>query len=131
MSKQRRTVSLDEDADRYLDRADVNASGFVNRLVRNAINTDGKDLSMLRLRKQQLESDIESLEGELKNKRQEKERVEEQLDEQQNQTATTIEEAVTHLDGIPADPDNPAIQNWADKANLPVETFVDELEACR
>lgn len=128
MSKQRRTVSLDPDVDEYLDAEGVNASQLVNRLVRNYHSADGDELAMLRLREQQLKSEVEELESRLQSKRNELETVQEKIGEQRNATAGIVREAIDHLPEHVREPDNPAVENWASKAGMSPEELLERIE---
>lgn len=127
MSKERRTVSLDAEADEYLSQEGVNASQLVNKLVRDYTGAGGNDRAMLELREQQLESELTELESRVGTKRDELERVREQLGSHQDQRETILEEARNTLRDTQLEPDNPAVQTWAEKADMSVEEFLDAL----
>lgn len=128
MTKSRRTVTLDEEIDEYLDAEGVNASQLVNRLVRSYQTAGGSEVGMLRLREQQLESEIQELDSRRETKQDELERVREQLSELQDGRDDVIRDAAESLDDHVRVPDNPAVQNWAEKAGLPPEEFLERLD---
>lgn len=128
MSKERRTVTLDPDVDQYLDEEGVNASQLINHLVENHFTLGGDEIGMLRLREQQLESDITELESRLSSKRKELEQVQYRLDEHRDDQDSVLLEAAETLPPDVRTPDNPAVETWAKKANLPVSEFLDRLE---
>jgi len=131
MSKERRTVSLEEEVDEYLNSDEVNASALVNQLVKNHATSGGNKRAMLELREEQLMSEIDGIRSNLQQKQDELERVQEQLREFQDETTEVIKEAAQELRDTPLDENNPAIQNWAEKAELPVAEFINRLEQHR
>lgn len=128
MSKERRTVSLETEVDEYLGSEGVNASELVNSLVKNHVSSGGDKRGMLELRAEQLRSDIDELEGRLETKREELDRVETHLDEYRTERDEVLDEAVDTLQTVAWDADNPAIQNWAEKADMTPEELIEELE---
>lgn len=134
MSKKRRTVSIDEEVDEYLDSDEVNASALVNQLVKNHATAGGGEQAMLELRKEQLQSEMQSKENELQQKREEYRGVLDRLSEYEDETEEIIAEAADVLEGIPLDEgayENPGVKNWAGKAGLSVEKFVEHLREYR
>lgn len=127
MSKERRTVTLDPKTDEYLSQEEVNASKLVNKLVRDYTGAGGNSRAMLELREQQLESELSELESRTETKRDELERVREQLGAHEDQRETILDEARNTLRDTQLEPGNPAVQTWADKADMSVEEFLDVL----
>jgi len=128
MSKERRTVSLDGDVENYLSSEGVNASQLVNKLVKNHATAGGDKKAMLEIREEQLLSDINELENRKETKVDELQRVREQLDGFKSEVDWVVEEAVEKLDDVPWEPTNPAIENWASKAEVSPDEFIDRLE---
>lgn len=132
--KTRRTVSLDEEVDEYLDNDEVNASALVNQLVKNHVTSGGDERAMLELRREQLKSEVQSAENTAEQKRSELETVNEKLSEYEDDIQQVLDEAADVLEGITLDEDaydNPGVENWADKADLPVDEFVERLRERR
>ena len=128
MSKHRRTVTLDPEVDEFLDTAEVNASALVNKLVKNHHSAAGDQQAMLSLRAQQLRSDIEELESRLETKQDELERVEARLDAVEDDRDAILRDAAETIPRAVRTPDNPAVQSWAEKADLTPEAFLDRLD---
>ncbi|MFB1066471.1 hypothetical protein [Natrinema sp. H-ect4] len=93
MSKDRKTFSLDPDVADYLDDPSINASGLVNRLLREYFEGGGSQGMMVELRKQQLRHEKQSLEQQQEVIDEELER----LDEQEEKASTEYETALTPL----------------------------------
>lgn len=128
MTKSRRTVSLDEENDQYLDADGINASSLVNRLVRSYRSAGGDETGMLRLREQQLESEVAELESRLEAKRRELDSIRDQLSTFEDTQQSVLEEAAETISPQARSTDNPAVENWANKADLPPEEFLDRLD---
>lgn len=75
MTKERRTVTLEESVDRYLGRDGVNASELVNKLVKHHMKGGQTEESIRRFRLEQLKSEAQSLESRAEQKRKELEMV--------------------------------------------------------
>jgi len=127
VSKDRITVSLEPEVASYLQQDAVNASGLVNNLVKKQMGGKSSEAAMVKLRLEQVSSKIEQTESALQNKRGEKERLEERLSEIQSTNEERLEEARQQLKGVPKDPDNPAIQNWAEKLDLKPSELLEKL----
>jgi len=128
MSKERRTVSLDEDVDEFLGSEGVNASELVNKLVKNHASAGGDKQSMLELREEQLKSDISSLEGRVESKREELEAVQEQLSQYRDKREDRLQEAAESVKHVALEPDNPAVENWAGKLDMTEREFIQQVE---
>jgi hypothetical protein len=121
MSKERRTVSLDESVDEYLGQPGVNASELVNKLVQQYMNGEGSAEEIREFRLQQIMSEYEDAAARARRKLEEYNRLEEKAASDTNEV---VEEAVDTL-GI--DPtvghDHAAAETWAEKAGMDVESF--------
>lgn len=127
MSKQRRTVTLDEDVDEYLGSEGVNASELVNRLVESHVTSGSGERAMLELRAEQLESDITELSSRLESKQSELAQVRDRLGDVQDKREDVVDEAREKLSNTPLKPDNPAVRRWAERAGMDVEAFIREI----
>lgn len=125
--KQRRSVSLDPPVDQYLRQDGVNASELVNTLVENHMSAGGDEVSMLKLREQQLRSEISELESRLDTKQEELDTVQDQLADHRDDREALLEEAAETLPAEVRHEENPAIQTWAQKCDMPVSEFLDRL----
>lgn len=128
MSKERRAVTLDPEIDTYLASEGINASQLVNRLVKNHKTAGGDEYTMLKLREQQVESEIEELHSRIDAKRDELELIQEQLDEYEEEQDELIDEAADAIDPHIRTPDNPAVENWADIVGVTPDELVRRLE---
>lgn len=126
MSKERRSISIETDVDEYLSREGVNASQLINELVKNHYSAGGDEKAMLKLREQQLESDVRSLEGQIAEKENELDQIRDRLSEFHDQTETILQEASDVL--VTTDPENEALKTWAGKADLSPDEFAEKLE---
>jgi len=131
MSKERISASVDSEVAEYLGQDDVNASGLINKLVKNHTKTGGGREAMLELRESQLESELAEARGTVESKKEEIEKVRDELDEYAVNTEEVVAEASEQLHRVPLDPENAAIRNWAGKANLSPEEFITRLEQQR
>jgi len=133
MTKERRTISIDEEVDDYLGSDGVNASELINKLVKSHASAGGDKRAMLELREEQLMSEVNGLENRLEGKREELESVRDRLSEFRSDSNEVVREAADELEfhAVTLDPDNPAIQKWAEKADLPPEDFLDRLKDYR
>lgn len=127
MAKQRRTVTLDPEVHEFLSTEGVNASQLINRLVKNYNTAGGDRQTMLELRKQQIQSDIQELEARINNKQDALTTIQDQLATAHHETEQVIAEADAELPEHVRDPDNPAVENWADKAGLEPGEFLRRL----
>ena len=128
MSKQRVSASVDKEVHEYLSRDHINASGLINDLVENHMQTGGNRKAMLELREQQIKSKIDELEGTLEVKERELAEVQAELAEFRDHTDEVLDEAASALTGIDPDPENQAIKNWAEKADLSPDEFASRLQ---
>lgn len=128
MSKKRRSVSLEPDVHDYLSREEVNASALVNELVRRHMEGGMEDTAVLRLRKEQVESEVDHLKARTENKIDELEQLENKLESCQNQQQKELEEVRDILDDVPHEPTNPAVQTQAEKVDMTPEELLEALD---
>lgn len=129
MSKERRTVSLEPDVDDYLSRPAVNASALVNELVSRHMDGETGDGAVMRLREEQVESEVQHLKTRVEKKREELEAIRQQRQNRESAKEASLEASIDDLEGTPRDPTNPAIQTHADRLNMSPADLVEELEA--
>jgi len=133
MSKKRRTVSLEEDVDRYLSQDGRNASELVNKLVKKHMNGGATEDEILEFRIQQVKSQREDLAGRLEQKdnelstlKERKEQQEKQHTQEQREKIETMAEylSVSELGSADQpfiDNDDSMVEDLADKANCSPE----------
>jgi hypothetical protein len=125
------SVNLTNENLEYLDSETDNRSAFINRLIREYREGGSTDAMMQRYRLELL-----STERGLARKRMES--LQEQIDEIQSAMETAEErrereftETAERMDGIPADPSNPAVQTQAENLDMEPSAFADRLETWR
>ena len=128
MTKERRTVSLEKDVEDYLASEGVNASELVNKLVKQHASAGGNERAMLELRKDQILSDINSLEGRIESKQEELERVQARLDEHESEKDQILSEATEALSITDLREENRKVEYWAEEMDMSVSEFIDRIE---
>jgi len=140
MSKKRKTVSIDEDVhDSLTSREHLNASSIVNELLRQYLFQGESQDAALHMRKRDLEKQIEDtrqeiahLESKIERLQDEKENVNQMIQDRRREGLEEISEfAETVRSGDfngELEPDNPAIKNYAQNANMTPERFISEVE---
>lgn len=140
MGKKRKTFSLDEDVQQELSSRDhLNASSLANEFFRQYLFQGESQDAALHMRKNDLDRKIENtrqeishLESKLERLQDEKEQVKDMIQQRRRQGYEEIEDAVETIRGSPnfdLSVENPAIQQWAENANMTPERFVEEVEA--
>lgn len=126
MSKNVRSVSVDEEVDEYLGREGVNASELVNKLVKEYMNGGG-DNELLEFRKQQVKSEYQQLATQTRQKLNEFNRLEEQQQRSEEDAQSTWDDAVADLENTPRNPDSPPIVYWAEELGMSPSELCEEL----
>lgn len=98
VTKSRRTVSLDEDVDRYLEKPSVNASALANELLREHFENGGEGNAVLNLRIQQVESEVDALKSELERKREELQDIQERASREKTHREDALDEALDEIE---------------------------------
>lgn len=132
MAKKRTSISLEEETYQYLQQDSINASQLVNKLIKQHMNCGADQQQVLEFRIQQVESQLEDFQSRAERKQNELEelrkRREEHREQKQNEQEQLLADAEEALEGVPKQPDNPAVENWADKLNMQPATLLEELE---
>lgn len=133
--KDRRSISIDSELNDRLNNTDLNASAVINRFLREYFVGGDTASVATKLRLQDIEREIDStqdeinrLQNRLQRLRQEREKIEKQMEREREETKQVVEEARDVIGSNMDNPDNPAVQNWADKANMTPEEFVEVLK---
>lgn len=128
MSKERKTVTLDPEVAAYLNTEGRNASETVNKLVKLDMGEDVVNEQLIKMRMEmeqdRYESAAQKARGHLERYNQLKRRLDQRKDHQQS----VIQDAKEALDGARLNTDNPAVKNWAEKANISPEELIEEVE---
>lgn len=113
MTKKRKTVSLDEEEYEYLQQEHVNASGLVNSLVKQHRKGGVTDDVIREFRRQQVRSEMESLEEQLSQKQSELQRLEAVEEKKQNEQMEAVDSMLDEIaDGKAVFPPNhPMVQD--------------------
>jgi len=128
MSKERRTVTLDPDADDYLNQNGVNASELVNELVKNHMSAGGNRRMMLKLRAEQIRSEISELEGRVETKQAELESIQAELDELSDERSDVFDQAAAALSRQDLKDETSKVEWWADEAGVSTERLKQEVQ---
>lgn len=137
--KKRITVTLSAENVQWMDDRYNNRSGFLDDLVTQCRNGDGRaEEALQELRAEQLMEEAEDLKAESKRKKREAERKRQKAQEYLKQKEKVSEQAEAELadardalldnDGVILEPTNPAVQNWADKLGMTPVELIEELE---
>lgn len=135
MGKTPRSFSIDEDVDELLgNRDDINASGLVNQFLRDYVAGGKGKEAALELRLDALDEEITELQKELNQKEREQDRIESQLERLRSETNDAVEDMVMMVkaEEFPRgnlEVDNIAVQEKAGDAGLPVDVFIEKVEA--
>jgi len=130
MSKKKRTsISIDEDVYQYLQQSDVNGSGLINELVREYKSSDDRQVAALKLQYEQLINDAKELEERAQRKRDNAADVKQLLEDARGQEDELLIEARAALKFSPDDPDDPAVQKWAEKVGVEPTELLDLLDS--
>lgn len=126
MSKERFSVSMDEEHYAWLDANVDNKSQFINRLVGEYINGSGKkEDAIARYRLEQLRAEEQAVQARLDTVQEQLRSVESDVTTHAESKAEQFEFFVNNFDSVPS-PDNAAVEARAEKCNMDPETFVEE-----
>lgn len=127
MSKDRTSLSLDPEVADYLRQDHVNASGLVNNLVKKHM-AGGVSQDVIReFRIQQVESELDEIEGKRERKEAELRKLKEINEDKRDLKQSKLDEAREALKDTPKDPENPAVENWAEEVGVSPSQLVEEL----
>lgn len=126
MTKQNVSATVDDDVAQYLRQEHVNASGLINRLVKQHMNGEGEDV-IREFRRKQLIEEAEELKTRAERKREHAKRLAEVVEENKTEREKELKEVAEELAGVERDPENPAIKAQAAKVGVDPETLIEEL----
>jgi len=126
MTKETRTVSLDEENDEFLANHD-NASALVNDLVEQYRKTGNRGTTALELQKKQKERELEEQEARTDRLRQDVSELDAMIREFQREEDAELQEAKDALAETPRDAENPAIETWARDLGMTPSELLSEL----
>lgn len=138
--KKRRSFTIDRDvAGQLSNREEMNASAVVNELLRQYLAHGEAADAGLQMRKKEVEREIEELQTEkarigskIDRKERELEDIRRQIEERRESGLKHVTELAEKIQSgtFPMDnlaPDNPAVKNYAQKASMTPERFIDEV----
>jgi predicted RNase H-like nuclease (RuvC/YqgF family) len=125
--KERRTVTLDPENDRVLEDSD-NASAIVNDLVEQYRKNGDRGTAALELQREQKQRELKNAKRKVENLKQDIAELDALIREYQREEDAELQEAREKLAQTPKEPDNPAIQSWAQDLGLTPEQLLDELD---
>jgi len=100
MSKERVSASVDPEVAAFLSREDVNGSGLINKLVREHMNGGVSEDYLRKLREEQVQSEIESLNTRMEKKKDELLRIRDAEAEQEQAKQDAIDERLEALQDV-------------------------------
>jgi len=126
--KVRTSVSLTEENKAYLDSETNNRSAFINDLI-DAHRKGKSDMDevIARYRREQLKAERRKAKNTVERVDSELETIDKQLEQKQAERESELDEARDVLADVPNDPENPAIQNWAEDLDMTPEELISEL----
>lgn len=135
MSKKRTSISLDPEVKAHLDRDSVNASGLVNKLIKQhfAAGVDD-DKQLVKLRLEQVVSERETLEDRLQRKRDEEERLRARLESIEAENTAMKTDAFDVFDNIAPEyltADNTHVERYAAELDVAPDELLSEYRAER
>lgn len=134
-TKERKTFSLDAELVEELDEECNNASAVMNQLLSEFLMGGGEGPIGLEIKLQRTERKLQDAldERERVNRRIEKlrnkrNRIESQIEAKTEEKQEEIKMAAENLEGTPRDPENPAVQNWAENVGVPATELLRRIE---
>jgi len=122
------SVSLTAENREYLDREVNNRSAFINDLIE--AHRQGKsdiEETIARYRREQLKSELRTVDSRKEEIEHELELINQQISEEKERQQEVVANAREALTETPKTPDNPAVETWAEKANLTPEELLDRI----
>jgi len=124
--KKRKSITFDEDNYEFLSNHD-NASALVRDLVEQYRTDGNREKAALKLRQQQKQRELESSREDVNRLENDLEEITELLQEVKDVESEQWDNAVSALENTPKEPDNPAVENWADKLGLTPTALIEQL----
>lgn len=132
MSKDHISATVDEDVSAYLSQDHINTSGLINDLVKQYMDGGDEQAAILRLREEQLRSEIEALSQQQEAKEQELDRLTEsrQAVESGPDASESMDDILEHMeqDGVHYWADNEAIRKIATEVGTDAEDIIHRLK---
>jgi vacuolar-type H+-ATPase subunit I/STV1 len=106
---------------------DLNTSGAIREFLQHYVASGQSTEAALAVRKERIEQELAELEREVRQKESELERVNELLNDKADKRRGVFE-SFSEFDGVNVTPENPAVQEHAERADMTPEEFVKKYE---
>lgn len=127
MSKETRTVTLDEENDSFLAEQD-NASAVVNDLVTQYRQGGDRGTAALELQKSQKNRELNTHQQFVENLQHDIEELDTLIREFKREESAELAEAREALEHVPKNPENEAVKNWAKKLGMTPAALLEKVE---
>ena len=131
MSKVNISATVDEDVEAFLSQDHVNASGLINDLVRRYMDGGDEKGAMLRLREEQLKSELEALSQQQEAKRKELDRLTDSREKAESgpDIADKLDDVLSQMeDGTHYWPNNDKVRSLATEARTDAADIIHRLK---
>jgi len=127
MSKERTSITVDPEVAEYLSRESVNASGLVNKLVKQYMNGGGEEDALREFRMQQVKSEYEDHAQQARRRLEEYNRLREEARRKEEQTPDVPENEAKRVRMVPREADHPVVENIADELGMSEQELLTEV----
>jgi len=124
--KKTKSVSLDAEVHDFLKQED-NASALVNDLVEQYRKGGDRHTAAIDLQIGQKERELEQAENKVSRLKHEIEELQSLKTTFEREENAELEAAIDALEGVPREPSNPAIENWAGNLGMTTAELIEEL----
>lgn len=123
------SVNLRDDHKEWMDSEDINRSGFINNLIEEYRKSEGRMDDVIRnYQIQQLRADIEAEKSKIDSKERRLSELVTEQQERSNKLGSELDDARTALKDTPKDPNNPAIEKWANDLGMTTTELIEKIE---
>jgi predicted nucleic acid-binding Zn-ribbon protein len=122
------SVGLDPKNAEYLDQETNNKSRFINDLIEaHRHGTSEMEEVVIRYQREQLQSELRQIESRKESVESQLEIIDKRVTSKEQHREEQFAEAREVLADVPADPENPAVENWASKLDMTPSELLEEL----
>lgn len=126
-NKRPKSVTLSPENHEYLSNHD-NASALVDRLVTEVREGGDKATAVLQMQISQKREELTEAENKVERLENGVAELESLKTELSKQESSAWDEAREALDGVPLEPTNPAVKNWASKLGVPPQRIIERFK---
>jgi len=126
MSKERISATVDPEVAEYLQKEGVNASGAINKAIKQQMGVSGENTDLIELRLEQVEGEIDRHESSLESLYAQKEALEERLEEIEENRNERRQDKLRKLKQVPDDPSHPLVQEVAEELDMTPEEAIEK-----